>query len=117
MSPQAPGTLDERIPFVRANRLEITGEDTVTALMADGAKLPCDAVFVLRESVAPTELFPELVTESGTVVVDRQMHTNLPGVFAAGDCTGKPFQIAKAVGEGLIAAECAADELSESERK
>lgn len=117
VSPQAPGALDERIPFIRANRLEITGEDTVTALMADGAKLPCDAVFVLRESVAPTELFPELATEKGTVVVDRQMRTNLPGVFAAGDCTGKPLQIAKAVGEGLIAAECAADELSESERK
>ena len=31
------------------------------------------------------------------------METNLPGVFAAGDCTGKPFQVAKAVGEGNTA--------------
>ena len=31
------------------------------------------------------------------------METNLPGVYAAGDCTGKPFQVAKAVGEGNIA--------------
>ena len=29
VSPQAPGALDERIPFIRANRLEITGEDTL----------------------------------------------------------------------------------------
>ena len=32
------------------------------------------------------------------------MATDVPGVFAAGDCTGKPLQIAKAVGEGNIAA-------------
>ena len=32
------------------------------------------------------------------------MATNLPGVFAAGDCTGKPYQLGKAVGEGNIAA-------------
>ena len=40
--------------------------------------------------------------------VDRQMRTNLPGVFAAGDCTGLPLQVAKAVGEGCIAAISAA---------
>ena len=62
-------------------------------------------------------LFPDLETQDGAIRVDRQMCTNLPGVFAAGDCTGKPLQIAKAVGEGLIAAECAADELTEMERK
>jgi thioredoxin reductase (NADPH) len=31
------------------------------------------------------------------------MATTVPGVFAAGDCTGKPYQIAKSVGEGNIA--------------
>ena len=36
------------------------------------------------------------------------MATNLPGVFAAGDCTGAPYQVAKAVGEGLIAGQSAA---------
>ncbi len=30
--------------------------------------------------------------------------TNFKGVYAAGDCTGKPFQVAKAVGQGLVAA-------------
>jgi thioredoxin reductase (NADPH) len=32
------------------------------------------------------------------------MRTNVPGVFAAGDCVGRPFQVAKAVGEGNVAA-------------
>lgn len=117
VSPQTPVGLAEGIPFVRAGKLEILGEQTVTGVTADGGKIPCDGVFILRETVVPTELFPELETWEGAVRVDRQMRTNLPGVFAAGDCTGKPLQIAKAVGEGLIAAECAADELNEMERK
>jgi len=37
------------------------------------------------------------------VRVDREMKTNLDGLFAAGDCTGTPLQIAKAVGEGMTA--------------
>ena len=42
--------------------------------------------------------------ENGHVQVNASMETNLPGVYAAGDCVGKPYQIAKAVGEGQIAA-------------
>jgi len=38
------------------------------------------------------------------VTVDRHMATDTPGVFAAGDCTGEPYQTAKAVGEGQVAA-------------
>jgi len=54
--------------------------------------------------VAPTAILPGLEMENGYVRTDRQMRTSARGVFAAGDCTGKPLQIAKAVGEGLIAA-------------
>ena len=32
------------------------------------------------------------------------MATNLPGCFAAGDCTGRPYQYVKAAGEGNVAA-------------
>ena len=49
-----------------------------------------------------------LQTDGKNIIVDRSMATNLPGVYAAGDCTGAPFQIAKAVGEGLVAALSAA---------
>ena len=61
-------------------------------------------VFILRQAVAPTDLLPQLETDGGTIRVDRTMATNLPGVFAAGDCTGGPLQVAKAVGEGHVAA-------------
>ena len=99
-----PDALREDIPFVKGNRLEIKGEQTVTALSVDGAEISCAGVFVLRDVVAPTDLLPALETEGGFIRVDRAMATNVEGVFAAGDCTGLPLQVAKAVGEGHIAA-------------
>ena len=99
-----PGELNADIPFVQGARLEVRGEQTVTALAVDGTEYPCAGIFILRDAVAPTDLLPELETEKGVIRVDRAMATNIPGVFAAGDCTGVPIQIAKAVGEGHIAA-------------
>jgi len=99
-----PEELDEAIPFVPGARLEVKGETTVTALAVDGQEIPCAGVFILRDAVAPTDLLPQLETERGGIKVDRSMATNVEGVFAAGDCTGAPLQIAKAVGEGHIAA-------------
>ena len=101
---QRPEGLHEAIAFVKGGRLEVKGEQTVSALVVDGTELPCAGVFILRDAVAPTDLLPQLETEKGVVKVDRAMATNLEGVFAAGDCTGSPLQIAKAVGEGHIAA-------------
>lgn len=107
VSPQPPQGLQEGIPWVKAHRLEVLGARSVEALRADGALLPCEGVFILRESVAPTDLIPGLETEEGFVKVNRRMETSVEGVFAAGDCTGKPLQIAKAVGDGLMAGESA----------
>lgn len=111
VSQKDPEGLDSEIPVVKANRLEIQGAQMVTGLVADGTVLPCEGVFVLRDAVASTDLLPQLETKQGSVVVDRAMATNIPGVFAAGDCTGAPLQIAKAVGEGHIAGLSAADYL------
>ena len=46
----------------------------------------------------------QLALENGYIKVDAQMATNLPRVYAAGDCTGQPLQLAKAVGQGQLAA-------------
>ena len=104
VSPHRPEGLEEGIPYVKAGRLAVRGENAVTALEADGAVLPCAGVFILRRAVAPADLLPALETEEGVIKVDRRMATNLPGVFAAGDCTGGPLQVSKAVGEGHVAA-------------
>lgn len=73
-------------------------------VLADGSELAVDGLFCLRGAVAPTTLLPGLKTEGPHIVTGRDLSTNLEGCFAAGDCTGTPYQIAKAVGEGNIAA-------------
>jgi len=113
VAPKRPEGLDEAIPFVQAGRLAVKGESLVTALEVNGADIPCAGVFILRTSVAPTDLLPALETEGGYIKVDRSMATNVNGVFAAGDCTGLPLQIAKAVGEGHIAALSACEYLDQ----
>ena len=76
-----------------------------------------DCVVLLRPALAPTDVFPELGVETGYVQVDRSMATNLPGVFAAGDCTGAPLQVGSAAGEGLIAGQSAAKYVAALDRK
>lgn len=88
----------------RAKSYEIRGEATVSLLIADGVEYPVDGVFILRSGVAPDLLMFGLELQNGAIAVDRNMCTNLPGIFAAGDCTGMPYQLPKAVGEGNIAA-------------
>ncbi|MHB8157647.1 MAG: NAD(P)/FAD-dependent oxidoreductase, partial [Desulfocucumaceae bacterium] len=63
-----------------------------------------DGIFIFRETYPPGELTPGLVLEEGAIRVNRKMETNLPGLYAAGDCAGKPYQVAKSVGEGQTAA-------------
>ena len=95
----------------------IEGEKRVEAVRcADGAVYPVDGVFCLRESVALSTLLPGLATENGHIAVDRTMAANLPGIYAAGDCTGRPYQYAKAVGEGNIAAHSILEYLAETPR-
>lgn len=81
---------------------KVVFSDTLDEL---GSKeLSVDGVFALRDSVAPNVLMSGLKIEAGHITVGRDMQTNFPGCFAAGDCTGKPYQYAKAVGEGNVAA-------------
>ena len=72
--------------------------------LVDGTEVDIDGLFCLRNSIAPATLLSDLELDGVHIVTDRNMATNLPGCFAAGDCTGRPYQIAKSVGEGNIAA-------------
>ena len=102
-APKKPENLPDDIPFVAAGKVEIRGEGTVNAAVLDGTEVPCACVFVLRASLAPTDLLPQLETDGGYIRVGRDMSTSVPGVYACGDCTGAPLQVAKAVGEGHVA--------------
>ena len=41
--------------------------------------------------------------ENNRIVTDGKMQTTVPGLYAAGDCTGGLLQVAKAVYEGALA--------------
>ncbi len=91
----------------------VEGEKKVTGLRVGETSYPCDAVFILRSSTAPDTLLEGLEMDGAHIRVDRDLRTSVPGVFAAGDCTGAPYQVAKAVGEGNIAALSAAKYMEE----
>lgn len=81
----------------------IKGDGQVETLVTDKEELNVSGVFILRQSDPVENILAGVELEGETIKVKRDMSTNIPGVFAAGDCTGKPWQIAKATGEGLVA--------------
>ena len=117
VSGRRPAGLDEAIPFETGSIREVLGEGTVSGVrLTDGRELACTGVFILRAAVAPDSLLPGLELRDGFVYTERDMSTSVPGVFAAGDLVGKPLQVAKAVGEGLVAALSAAEYLDRADR-
>ncbi len=82
----------------------IEGDMRVRAVKSGEKRIEVDGVFMLKQSVAADRLVHGLKSDGASVIVDRQGRTNLDGVFAAGDCTGRPYQYAKAVGEGNVCA-------------
>ena len=109
------GTLPPNVLSAPDKPRAIAGEERVTGItLRSGETLPVDGVFCLRDSISLATLLPNLATQNGHIAVDRTMATNLPGVFAAGDCTGRPYQYAKAVGEGNVAAHSVIDYLARS---
>ncbi len=87
---------------MKAERM-VFGDETVAV----------DGVFMLKQAVTPSVLLYGLETEMGHITVDRACRTNLPGCFAAGDCTGRPYQYVKAAGEGNVAAHSAVEYLAQ----
>lgn len=102
----------ENIRVKNGMPVEIGGNMRVEYVMFRDEKISCDGVFMLKSALAPSSLVPGLSAQEGHVVVDRQCRTNLGGLFAAGDCTGRPYQYAKAVGEGNVAAHSVCDFLA-----
>ena len=62
-----------------------------------------DGIFVLRSSVPAGQLIPGIEMDGEHVKVNLQMETSVPGCFACGDITGRPYQYVKAAGQGNVA--------------
>lgn len=96
--------INDNIQIVKDSPIEIVGQNKVEKLVLKSEELSTDGVFVLKDSAPPEQLVPGLEMDDKHIKVNRKMETNIKGCYAAGDCTGKPYQYMKAVGEGQVAA-------------
>ncbi|MBQ7584268.1 MAG: NAD(P)/FAD-dependent oxidoreductase, partial [Lachnospiraceae bacterium] len=92
------------IEIVKGAPREIRREEGKSVLVLEDREIISDGVFVLRDAVSPGQLVPGLDTEGAHIKTSRDMSTSIKGLFAAGDITGTPYQDAKSVGEGNVAA-------------
>lgn len=101
------------VTHLKSRITAVIGDSKVSGIeLADGTNLDVDGVFFIKQAVSADVLLNKLEVQNGSIVVDKNMKTSIDGCFAAGDCTGTPYQIAKAVGEGNIAAHNAVKYLS-----
>lgn len=90
---------------IKLTPIAVYGDTRAQGLvLKDKSLLDVDGIFCMRDSLAPTTLLPTLIMKEGHIEVNEKMETNILGCFAAGDCTGRPYQLAKAIGEGNVAA-------------
>ena len=114
---EEPEFTHDNIVVIREKPQEITGAMKVKSLKTDANEYDVACVFVLRAAQFPGQLVPGLAVEGNAVKVDLQMNTNIPGLFAAGDIAGQPYQYIKAAGQGNTAALSAVNYLAEKNRK
>ncbi|NLK39970.1 MAG: NAD(P)/FAD-dependent oxidoreductase [Clostridiales bacterium] len=84
----------------------IGGDDRVRFVeFVDNTRLEIEGIFVAYGVAGSSQLAKVIgaATENNKIITDDNMETTIPGLFAAGDCTGRMFQIARAVYEGAMA--------------
>ena len=106
----------DNIEILMRKPQRITGGMRVQQVEFADRAVAVDGVFMLKQAVTPSVLLYGLERQEGHIIVDRACRTNLPGCFAAGDCTGRPYQYVKAAGEGNVAAHSAADYLADKKK-
>lgn len=114
---EEPKFTHDNIHVVREKPVEIEGTMKVQKLKTEKQEIPTECVFILRAAQFPGQLVPGLDTDGSSVKVDRSMATNLPGLYAAGDITGLPYQFTKSAGEGNVAAISAASYIDQKKRE
>lgn len=104
----------EKAPEFRADNVkidtrkieEIQGEKRVEQIkLEDNTIIKTDGIFVAKGVAGSNEFAKKLgiITNKDKIVVNEKMETNVPGIYACGDCTGGILQISKAVYEGTKA--------------
>lgn len=101
----------ENVKVIKEKITEITATKSMMGMVLSGVKLendealPLAGLFIAIGVAGGTELARKLgaILVDNAVQVDNTFRTSIPGIWAAGDCTGGLKQIAKAVYEGAQA--------------
>ena len=99
--------IPENIKIIKKKIVSINGENTVQSVTFDDGETPdISGIFVALGVAGSTDLARKIGVEvsNNKIVVNDDMQTNIPFIFAAGDCTGGVLQVSKAVGDGAKAA-------------
>jgi thioredoxin reductase (NADPH) len=100
------------IPVIEKNISMLKGAARLTHVVFDsGEELETDGLFIAMGDASSVDFARSLgiFTNGNFIQVDNEQKTNMPGIFAAGDCDGGFLQISVAVGEGARAAKSAID--------
>ena len=96
---------------------EFRGDDRLEEIeYEDGTNEKIDGVFIAIGTASSSDLAKKLgvlLDQNNNIIVDKDMQSNLHGLFACGDCTGGTLQIAKGVYEGMQAALCTIKQIKE----
>ncbi len=95
---------NSNVEVIKAMPLELSKKDNKIEIIYKNNNIIVDGIFMLKSAITPSVLISGIEVKNGHIIIDRHCKTNLRGVFAGGDCTGRPYQYAKAVGEGNICA-------------
>lgn len=109
-----PEKRPENLQIMEGRPLKILGKEKAEALETTVGTADLDGLFLLRETDPLEKLLPGLALNGQFIQVDEKLATSVPGVFAAGDAAGYPWQINKAAGEGQKALLSAASWLREN---
>lgn len=97
-------SINKNIEIIDKKPLEIKGDTLVNEIDLGEESIDLDGVFIIKDSMSPKNLVPGLEMENDHIKADINMKTNIKGLFACGDCVGKPYSYIKAAGQGLTAA-------------
>lgn len=101
--------LPENVEIIKDSPVSFEGAMKAEKLVLKNGEIEAEGFFVIKDSYPLSSLVPGLEIDGNHIIVNRNMETNIKGLYAAGDVTGKPYQLAKATGEGQVAALNAAE--------
>lgn len=107
-------TNGKKAPEIRADNVkinekeikEIRGDLKADEIeFSDNSKMKTDGIFIAEGIAGAIEFAKKLgiITQNNKIIVNEKMETNIPGIYACGDCTGGLLQISKAVYQGTVA--------------